>query len=69
MRKLKLDQKKLMDHVVHGLNETQPGEMPWSNQTTCIGVIDGRQILLTVTRDNDDFVDRPSKKHICITEE
>lgn len=36
------------------------------DESTLIGVIDGRQIQLKVTRSERDFFDEDGAKHICV---
>ena len=64
---VKVDSKKLEQMVLNEMSELAINPA-FLESTICIGEVDGMQIQLKVTKEEDDFHDDLKPEFICVTE-
>jgi hypothetical protein len=62
---MQLDHEKLLTIIKQEVNEMKTGY--WTETSVCIGELDGVQIQVKITADEDSISDCPNRALFCIT--
>ncbi len=63
--RMQINQEKIKEIIEAELKDMERG--PYCQSAVCIGVVGDLQIQIVVTRDDDQLIDEPLDKWLCIT--
>ena len=63
---MKIDKDKLQGIIEESLNNVGSKTTPWLSETSLIGVVDGLQVQLTITSEEDDFICTGTSSDECL---
>lgn len=64
---MNIDKNILESLIANALHDVSSKHTPWLDETILIGEIDGLQIQLKVTGEEDDFIDEINPTYECVT--